>query len=82
MVELLLATNGVDTDSKDSCGLTPLSWTAGSGHEAVVELLLATDGVGPDPKHWAGRTPLSWATESGHEVVVELLQSAEPGDLE
>ena len=58
MVKLLLAKDGVDPDSKDSdYGRTPLSWAAGSGHEAVVRLLLAKDGVDPDSKddNWVGR---------------------------
>jgi ankyrin repeat protein len=39
VVKLLLATDRVDPDSKDSNGRTPLWWAAGNGHEAVVKLL-------------------------------------------
>ena len=68
VVKLLLATDGVDPDSKDTeWGRTPLSRAAERGHEAVVRLLLATDGVDPDSEdnEW-GWTPLSWAARNGH----------------
>jgi ankyrin repeat protein len=39
VVKLLLATDRVDPDSKDSYGRTPLSYAAASGHGAVVKLL-------------------------------------------
>jgi ankyrin repeat protein len=39
MVRLLLTRDGVDPDSKDVYGQTPLSWAATNGHEAVVKLL-------------------------------------------
>ena len=42
VVELLLATGKVDTDSKDHYGQTPLSLAAHNGHEGVVKLLLST----------------------------------------
>jgi hypothetical protein len=77
MVELLLAQDGVDPDSKDEKGQTPLSWAAKRGHGAVVELLLAREGVDPDSKDNYGQTPLSWAAENGHEAVVELLLARE-----
>jgi ankyrin repeat protein len=40
VVRQLLAENGVDPDSKDRYGRTPLSWAARNGHEAVVRLLI------------------------------------------
>ncbi|RFU33238.1 hypothetical protein B7463_g3094, partial [Scytalidium lignicola] len=69
-VQYLLADNS--PDSKDSYSCTPLSWAAGSGHEAVVKLLLE-NGVDPDSKDKYSWTPLSRAAESGHEAVVKLL---------
>jgi hypothetical protein len=73
LVRLLLESKGVEPDSKDSGGQTPLSWAAGNGHEAVVRLLLDSKGVEPDSKDSGGRTPLSWAAGNGHEAVVRLL---------
>ena len=41
MIKLLLATEKVNVDSKDTeYNQTPLSWAASGGHEAVVKLLL------------------------------------------
>jgi ankyrin repeat protein len=55
-------------------GLTPLSWAAENGYDAVVHLLLTKNGVNPDLKDSQfGRTPLSWAAENGHDAVVHLL---------
>ena len=76
VVKLLLEKDGVDPDSKDSSGQTPLSLAAISGNEEVVKLLLATEKVDPDSKDSEYRqTPLSWAAGRGHEAVVKLLQS-------
>ncbi|KAL2004632.1 hypothetical protein VTN00DRAFT_3368, partial [Thermoascus crustaceus] len=63
---------GVDPNSKDNTGRTPLSWAASHGQGAVVQLLLEK-GVDPDSKDEDGRTPLSWAAYYGHEAVVKLL---------
>ncbi|KAH0563399.1 hypothetical protein GP486_002033 [Trichoglossum hirsutum] len=84
VVKLLLATEKVDVDSKDTeYGRTPLSWAAERGHEAVVKLLLATEKVDVDSKDTEyGRTPLSWAAERGHEAVVKLLLATEKVDVD
>ena len=42
-VTLLLLEQGVDADSKDSQGRTPLSYAAERGHEDAVKLLPARD---------------------------------------
>jgi ankyrin repeat protein len=81
VVKLLLATDGIDPDSKDSNNRrTPLSWAAQNGHETVVKLLLAANGVDPDSKSYFGSTPLSWAAQNGHEAVVKLLLAADGVD--
>ena len=82
VVELLLAKERVDPDSKDNTySRTPLSWAARNGHEAVVKLLLAMERVDPDSKdNKYSRTPLSYAAENGHEAVVKLLLATERVD--
>jgi ankyrin repeat domain-containing protein 50 len=81
VVELLLAKERVDPDSKDNkYSRTPLSYAAESEHEAVVKLLLATERVDPDSKDKYGGTPLSYAARNGHEAVVKLLLATERVD--
>jgi ankyrin repeat protein len=43
VVQLLLAAEGIDVNSKADCGWTALSWAAESGHDAVVKLLQPCD---------------------------------------
>jgi ankyrin repeat protein len=72
VVKLLLEKGAeLETKSKRD-GRTPLSYAAGSGHEAVVKLLLGK-GVELETKSNYGQTPLSYAAERGHEAVVKLL---------
>ncbi|KAJ2988192.1 hypothetical protein NUW58_g4110 [Xylaria curta] len=73
VVQLLLATGGVDVNCTDSYGGTPLSYAAANGHKDVVQLLLATSGVDVNCKDSYGGTPLLWAVKNGHETVIELL---------
>lgn len=58
VVKLLLDKEGVDVNSKDSFGRTPLSRAAEIWHEAVFKLLLDKEGVDANPKDSFGRTPL------------------------
>ncbi|PVH67388.1 ankyrin [Cadophora sp. DSE1049] len=73
VVQLLLGTEKVDADSKDTHGQTPLSYAADNGQEVVVELLVATEKVAVDSKDNYGQTPLSWAAENRRDGVVKLL---------
>ncbi|KAK3935766.1 hypothetical protein QBC46DRAFT_461901 [Diplogelasinospora grovesii] len=62
-------------DLKDKDDLTPLSYAAGTGYEAVVKLLLDSGEVDTDSRDEHGWTPLSLAAMygHGHEAVVKLL---------
>jgi ankyrin repeat protein len=73
IVELLLAEDGVNPNTKDSGCWTPLSWAAELGSEEMVRLLLSKDGVDPDSIDSDERRPLSRAAEMGHDgqVVAE-----------
>ncbi|KAG7403026.1 Serine/threonine-protein phosphatase 6 regulatory ankyrin repeat subunit C [Fusarium oxysporum f. sp. rapae] len=73
VVKLLLEKEGVDPDSKDDFGRTPLSRAAQNGYEEVVKLLLEKDGVDSDSNDNDDVTPLSWAARYGHVGVAELL---------
>jgi hypothetical protein len=59
---------------KGQYGLTPLSWAAGNGNDAIVDLLLAKDSIDPDLKDGCGQTPLWRAAQNGHEAAVKLLR--------
>jgi ankyrin repeat protein len=65
--------NGCDVDLKDWREMTPLSWAAGCGQEAVVKLLLETGQVDVDSKDQLKQTPLSRAAGRGQEAIVKLL---------
>ena len=69
---VVLLKNGHDLDSKDNDGLTPLSWAARKGQEAMVKLLLEKSAELESTDN-NGRTPISWATYFGVEAVVKLL---------
>jgi ankyrin repeat protein len=55
-------------------GLTPLSWAAGNGNDAMVDLLLRKNNVNINLKDIIyERSALSWAAQNGHVAVVKLL---------
>ncbi|KAH8758015.1 ankyrin repeat protein, partial [Diaporthe sp. PMI_573] len=66
---LLLGVTDINAKDNNS-DRTPLSWAAGSGHEAIVQQLLAK-GADVEAKDKYSRTPLSWAAGSGHEAIVQ-----------
>ena len=61
VVRLLMESEGIKPDSKDSNGYTPLTWAACYGHEAVAELLLKK-GADAEANNNDGRTALHGAT--------------------
>ena len=70
--------NFCEVELKDDSGRTPLSWAAGTGHEAVVRLLVERGGVDINSRDSSyGRTPLIWAAYKGHGAVVRLLVERE-----
>jgi ankyrin repeat protein len=77
-----LLKKGIQADSNDNNGRTPLSWAALEGQASVVQQLLETGTVETDSKDSDGRTPLSFAAEGGQEAVVQLLLLTEKVDAD
>ncbi len=72
VAKLLLATDGVEVESKENDGLTPMQRAAQNGYEAILQLLLER-GAELDSRDREQQTPLSWAAQNGHAAVVKLL---------
>jgi ankyrin repeat protein len=68
----LLEQEGINPESKDKDGRTPLSWAAFNGHKEVVRLFLERK-VNIDAKDNTRATVLHSATWRGHEAAVRLL---------
>jgi ankyrin repeat protein len=64
--------DGINPDSKDSSGQTPLVYAIKNGHKAVVELLLAKNSISINTEDNGGRAPQSWEVEKGYEAIVKL----------
>lgn len=81
MVELLLATDKVDVNSKNRDSSTPLSRAARGGHMEVAKPLLARDDVQANSKSNEGLTLLSEAawTANRKREILELLLNNEQG---
>lgn len=80
VVKLLLATKGIDINTKCKYGRTPLSYAAEWGREAVVKLLIEAQ-ADVNIKSDDGRTPLLWAAINGRRLNVELLVELDKVDL-
>lgn len=73
--EVLTFYSGIDLNSQDNFGQTPLSWAARNGRKRTTQLLLGDDGVDPDMKDYNDQTPLSWAAQRGHDQVIQAILS-------
>lgn len=74
--ELILRSERVDLEDRDSSGRTALSWACGEGHSSVVKILLkfkADIETTGDGKSSSGYTPLWYAISSKRSDVVRLL---------
>lgn len=49
-----MSLDGIDVDSKDETGLTPLPWAAQQGDVGIMRLLLGNDGMNVYPKDKTG----------------------------
>jgi len=72
---ILLLNAGVDPNSQDIDGQTPLSFAASGGITGCVKILLE-HGANPNARGMQGATPLIFAAQNGHCEIVELLLQA------
>jgi ankyrin repeat protein len=73
---------GVNFNSQDIWGATPLYLAAESGHEAVMKLLLSTHAVDVDLADNQDHTPLLAAVRRKDEAIVKLLLDTNPVNVE
>lgn len=67
-----LAQYGLDIDTPDDDGRTPLSWAAGNGHRLVAAVLVEL-GADVEAEDVNSRTPFWWAAANGRVAVVKML---------
>ena len=67
--------NGVNPNTTNKYGLTPLCIAAQKGREKVVKTLLERGDVNPSTANNSGNTPLCSAARAGHDVVVKCYWS-------
>lgn len=76
-VERLLRAPGINVNSDDEDGRTPLHYATGGGHQGVVEQLLRAPGIDVNAVDaHGGLTPLHCAAGGGHQGVVWQLLRA------
>jgi len=82
IVQLLLATKGVNPNLPDTYGWSPLAFAAAKGQTSIVAHLLAAKGINPNARDSLGRTPLMEAARWSKDTeVVRLLLDAEGVDV-
>jgi hypothetical protein len=73
LVELLLATAGVDQHYRGADGWMALALAVIGGHVDVVRVLLDVEGAGSNTRDSYRRTPLIYAASQGRLDIIELL---------
>ena len=73
VVKLLLSQKGVDVNSVDESGSTPLSMAAWYGREAIATSLLDHQDIQINVRNRLGQTPLMIALETGHSRTAQVL---------
>ena len=73
VVKLLLSQKGVDVNSIDESGSTPLSMAAWYGREAIAISLLNHQDIQINVRNSLGQTPLMIALETGHSRIAQVL---------
>eukprot|EP00012_Vannella_robusta_P011051 CAMPEP_0206193622 /NCGR_PEP_ID=MMETSP0166-20121206/6679_1 /ASSEMBLY_ACC=CAM_ASM_000260 /TAXON_ID=95228 /ORGANISM="Vannella robusta, Strain DIVA3 518/3/11/1/6" /LENGTH=175 /DNA_ID=CAMNT_0053610375 /DNA_START=226 /DNA_END=753 /DNA_ORIENTATION=- len=81
IVNLLLATDDVDINTKDEDGVTGFHHACWNGHTEIINLLLSGDDVDINAKDEDGRTGFHLACENGHAEIVNLLLSRDDVDI-
>jgi Ankyrin repeats (3 copies) len=83
-VKLLLERKGIEINSKDKKGRTPLSYAVEEGHEEVVKLLLRRNHIEIMTKDEDAETSLSGAIKHRRCKIAELLRQKpwERGDID
>ena len=73
VVKLLLSQKGVDVNSMDESGSTPLSMAAWYGREAIATSLLDHQDIQINVRNSLSQTPLMIALETGHSRIAQIL---------
>jgi ankyrin repeat protein len=73
VIKYLIEQCGVNVESKDDIGRTPLHITSFKGHIEVIKYLIEQCRANVEAKNNTGRTPLHFASENGHIKVVKYL---------
>ena len=73
VVKLLLSQKGIDVNSKDESGSTPLSMAAWYGREAIAISFLDHHNIQINVKNNLGQTAFMLALETGHSRIAQVL---------
>ena len=68
----VLMDNGVDVNTKDDYGFTPISYAALKGHDGIVDLLIENGAIVDVRNNWGG-TALAQAVYFGHIEIAKTL---------